>query len=129
MEYYKDTHVSIVHNSDINGINIHCKGFASSEQYRKGLHKLLEIIKHHELSKILVDTRHMKMIGADDQKWTIKFFLPKAYKIGCRAVAIIPGEDYFNRMTVNLILENVVSPCNIKYTSDLESAADWLKTI
>lgn len=130
MEPYTDNQITVSYNHEIHGVSIQCSGFASSIHYRMALRKALKLIEEKGLSKIIADTRSMKMIGAEDQQWTIRYFLPKAVKAGCKAVAIIPSNDYFNRMSLENILECVkrtIFP--LRYLTNMESAEKWLKTV
>lgn len=130
LEYYKDGQITISYYTENSEVNIQCTGFASSPQYRTALKKVLEVLEDKNLSKLMVDTTAMKMIGADDQRWTIRYFLPKALKIGCKAAAIIPSTDYFNRLSIDIILEGISDPlCPIKVTTDTEEARQWLEKI
>jgi hypothetical protein len=130
LEYYKDNLISISYISECSVASIRWHGFPSSTEYRTGLKKILEVVEEKKLSKLMVDTTSMKMIGQEDQKWTIRYFLPKVFKNGCKAAAIIPSADYFNRLSVANILNNIKDPDKqVKVTPDQEEAKQWLKNI
>jgi hypothetical protein len=130
MEYYKDNQIEISYIPEKFEANILYQGFPSSHQYRKGLKKIIEVVAEKKLTKLILDTPTMKMIGTEDQKWTVKYFLPMVYKHGCKVAAIIPSQDYFNRVSVTNIIESIQEPCyHIKITPTAEAARQWIDSI
>jgi hypothetical protein len=130
LEYYKDDLIRISYVPECSKANIEWYGFPSSRPYRSALKKVADLVKEKKVSKMLIDTTAMKMIGQEDQNWTVKYFLPKVFKNGCKASAIVTSTDYFNRLSVSNILKNIKDPVfKLKVTIDQEEAQQWLKEI
>lgn len=103
------------------------EGYLTSQQFRTKTEELLELIITHRISKVLADTTYMKIIGADDQRWFIEDWLPRAVKAGYKACAMINSMYFFNRVAINAIADKI-DKCQftLQVFDDEAEAKQWL---
>ena len=68
------------------------------------------------------------LIGATDQDWLNKDWLPRAAAVGLRTCAIVVPVFYFNRVAVHTVVEKLdKQTLSVAYFDATESARDWLR--
>jgi len=102
-------------------------GYATSSQFRAICESMLQLMKEHNIWRVLADTTHMKMISMEDQKWLDNEWLPRAIAAGYEKCAIIVSPDYFTRVTVDSVVSKIdQNQLEIRYFDDVSAAREWL---
>ncbi len=94
---------NIYFDNDLNMVVMEWNGYATSEQFREGTELMLNTLIKHNASKVLADIKNMILIAMEDQKWLDTNFLPRAFKFGFKALAIVKPNSYFNKVAVESI--------------------------
>ena len=126
-KYDKD-YLAIFHDVNTRMVRFKWKGYASSEQLREGLLKVLDIvIKEHSLL-LLADLKHMQSISPADEEWIIKEWFPKIVLTGIKRLGIVTSLDYFNNTSVNRIMRSIqpLVTFETEYFVDSSDAFKWL---
>lgn len=103
-------------------------GFVAGEPLHEAHEAVIRLLREHHLSRVLADTRTMRVIPRTDQQWITDDFFPRALAAGYRRVAIVQADDAFNQTSIQNIL-TVVTPGNpiaVEHFQNLESARQWL---
>lgn len=104
------------------------KGLLPSKSFREAHLHALNLIRKHQLTKILGDARRMKTIGSADADWILNFWMPGAIAAGLRYNAIIESDYIFNQNSINNIIERTdTTKVTFRYFREEESALRWLK--
>jgi hypothetical protein len=119
---------SLFFDSDVPCVVMEAHGYATSQQFRDITENMLFLLKEKRVSKMLVDTTHLQIIGAEDQKWLNEDWLPRAIAAGYRACAMIKSKYFFNRVAVDNVVNQIdQSQLTVQYFDDRELARTWLK--
>jgi hypothetical protein len=108
----------------------HWRGFCTSEQFRAGIMKSIEVMTENHLSNILTDTRDQDLIRKEDTDWLSQEMLPIFLSSGLKAQAFILPQDLFTKVSVQNyqeVTDNV--PVKIAYFNNTEDSIAWLETI
>src|SRR5690242_14428246 len=73
--------------ADVPCITVVWKRPATSAQLRFVSERLLELIARHKVSKILGDDTALPLIEAEDQKWLVENWFPRAAQAGLKVAA------------------------------------------
>ncbi|MEM9828986.1 MAG: hypothetical protein AAF944_00030 [Bacteroidota bacterium] len=105
------------------------KDFATSEEFKMGLNKGLDLLVERNTENWLADLRKMDVIDSDDEKWSNKDWFPRALVGGVKKMALIPSEDIFNNMSVESIMNEVAGTGLVVHDfDDVEKAKTWLRS-
>ena len=124
----EDDHVLIEADPELSLMRLNWKGFCHGDQYRQVLEKALETINELRLKFWLNDARQMGPILFEDEQWTINEITPRYQQSGLKRIAIIPSRDFFNKMSVERMVEATAprSPYQIAYFREVPDAEAWL---
>lgn len=81
--------------------------FANSAEFRAGLSKGIEAILDHRAAAYISDSRKVKVIVHDDQKWLKDKWLPLALGGGLKRIAFVTAETGLGKLCV----EDVAAMC------------------
>ena len=111
-------------------LTIRWKNYAPSGTYRATLNMAVDLIIEHKLRYFLTDQRRRGAILHDDEVWLVTDWAPRMAKAGLARAAIVQSLDFFNRTTLDRIMQTVQpnTPYPIMYFKTMEEARDWLMT-
>lgn len=102
--------------------------FASSEQFRLAMNKLIELLTLKQTGQILADTRQQGVISLEDQDWTNKDWYPRAVKAGYKRIAIVLPHNVITQMSINRVMQTAHPEVEESYFEKIEEATTWLAT-
>jgi len=76
------------------------RAFANSAELRAGLLKGIQAIRDHSAVAYLTDTRKVKLIVHEDQKWIRETWLPMAIDAGLKRIAVVTAATGLGKLTV-----------------------------
>jgi hypothetical protein len=108
-------------------IQIVWKRYATSTQLRFVHESLIQMLKEHGVVKILGDDTALPTIHADDQRWIVENWMPRAKAAGLLAAASKRPTAYFGKLAVEAVQS--VAPAGLHMASfeDIVAARDWLR--
>lgn len=125
LEVYK-----IYYHNDGKYVVMEWNGYATSQEFREGTEKMLQVLIENKADKVLGDIRDMVIIGQEDQKWLNDIFLPKAILSGFKAIALIQPIHYFNKVAVESVAFKVKKELlRINFFSEYKEAKAWLESL
>jgi hypothetical protein len=106
-------------------------GFLKHDAFKEICLGALETAQTHQLSKILVDTSHLKVMLKESQQWIEDVWFPRAKQIGIKHMAFLVPEDIFGRMSMEATnkKEEQEGDIDIRYFDNAAEAKLWLKHI
>jgi hypothetical protein len=101
------------------------------EEFKRRCNRTLELVKETSLTKVLVDTRELKVMVQENQRWIDEVWYPDAMRAGLRYMAFIMPEDFFGKISVETSNRRVVREgvIQVHYFDEEQLARDWLKSI
>jgi hypothetical protein len=105
--------------------------FMKPEEFKRRCNRTLELVKETSLTKVLVDTRELKVMVQENQRWIDEVWYPDAMRAGLRYMAFIMPEDFFGKISVETSNRRVVREgvIQVHYFDVEQLARDWLKSI
>eukprot|EP01113_Clastostelium_recurvatum_P030244 TRINITY_DN3665_c0_g3_i2.p1 TRINITY_DN3665_c0_g3~~TRINITY_DN3665_c0_g3_i2.p1 ORF type:complete len:136 (-),score=32.23 TRINITY_DN3665_c0_g3_i2:33-440(-) len=103
--------------------------YNTSEDFRRNTEFLVKSIEERHLSKLIIDTESLKIIGKEDQIWSNTEMVPRMLNAGVRLMAIVNSLYYFTRLGAASILETFDKERTaIEYFNNRDDALSWLKS-
>lgn len=126
---HNDTILRLSYDPELKAVIMEWTGFSKSGEFREANEAVLNLIREKKAEKIIADTRNMKIITLKDQQWLFQNWLPRTINAGLTYAAIIESEDFFNRLSVDNIVQEVNDKLIIKYFNSALVARSWLKSL
>jgi hypothetical protein len=114
--------------ADVPCVTVVWKRPATSAQLRFVGERLLELIATHKVSKILGDDTALALIEAEDQRWLVENWFPRAAQAGLKVAANKSPEAYFGRLAIERIKDSQ-RLVTIRSFEQFEHARRWLKGV
>jgi predicted transcriptional regulator len=103
------------------------KGFANSAEFRAGLLKGLQAVREKRASGYVSDTRMIKVIVRDDQKWAQETVIPLMVAAGLERMALVTAASGLGKLTVEEIVDMVDNKGLLMRTFDsMPAALRWV---
>lgn len=129
MIYFDEPFLTIHWEEAAKAVRMEWKAFASSEDFRRGLNKGLELLTKKMTGRWLADMRNIGVIGIADQKWSNEDWFPRAVKGGLRFMALVMPTSTLSTMGVKNIMNHIGDiPIDTRYFDNTNEALAWLKT-
>lgn len=127
---YPDFECTVGYDAGVPCVLMTWKGYATSRDFRSGNERIVDLIAERKVSKLLGDTKEFVLIGADDQRWLLSDWIPRALQAGLRTVALVTPMFYFNRVAVASVGQELdPNQLTLQYFDDRDAARDWLKGV
>jgi len=103
----------------------------TSEEFRIGMNKIIDLMAEHKTGALLGDTKELGALSEEDQQWSFTEWLEKALQVGYHSFAVIISPDIFAQMSVEDTLTEVQAKTTvtIQYFDDEEKAREWIKSV
>jgi hypothetical protein len=130
---YEQPYATICWNENSKVVELTWKGFATSEEYRKTLEQTLVILKEKKATRLLMDTRNIKVIMPEDQAWALEVWGPKFGRSGGKKLTAVSPQSAVARMNAKDIERNAAPleaalPFEYRGFATPAEALDWLKS-
>ena len=83
------------------------KAFANSAEFRAGLMKALDAIRERHAVRYVSDTRKIKVIVHEDQKWANETWVPLAAAAGLKRCGMVTADAGLGKITVEEVIAQV----------------------
>jgi len=104
------------------------KGFANSAEFRAGLNKVLQAIREEHAIGYVSDTRKIKVIVQEDQKWATETLIPHMAAAGLKRMALVTAPSGLGKITVEEVVHMVNNKGLLLRTFDSKAAAmSWVR--
>ena len=104
------------------------QGFANSAEFRAALGKGLQAIRDRHAVSYISDTRKIKVIVHEDQKWANETLIPLLAAAGLKRLAMVTAEAGLGKVTVEEIVKMVDNKALLMRTFDsMPAAMRWVK--
>jgi hypothetical protein len=105
------------------------RSYATSAQLRFVHERILQLLQEHAAAKILVDASELPTVHAEDQKWIIEDWMPRAKGAGLRAAAAKRPTAYFGQIAVSALHSSMPPEIKSRSFDELGEARGWLKGV
>lgn len=114
--------------SENNCVHSVWKGFANSDEFRAALMKGLQAVREMHATGYVSDTRMIKVIVHEDQKWANETVIPAMAAAGLKRMAMVTASSGLGKITVEEIVQMVDNKPLLMRTFSAEAPAlRWIK--
>ncbi len=123
----QDNSVCAIHvEAEANCLKLVWKSYATSNQMRFIHEFMLLRLQDEKLCAILGDDTHVPTVHADDRRWIVEDWMPRAHASGLRRIAATTSQQHFGRVAIDEVHVAAPSGIRIRKFDDLEEARRWL---
>lgn len=104
-------------------------GMVKGENYRTAQNAAIDIFQRHKGSKVLFDTRGVKVLPREDQEWHVNVAIPRLIAAGMRYSAIVNPEAAVGELSVSRAVSSATASGAQRQAAtftDVEEALSWL---
>lgn len=120
---------ALSYNAEIQCIEVVWRKYATSAQLRYIHEIILGMLIQYNASKILGDDSDLPIVHAEDQRWIVEEWLPRARAAGFKVAATTVSMTFFGRMTISAIQSEFARAVKVRSFGNIHSARSWLKTV
>ena len=103
------------------------QGWARPTEFRAANDALLRALREHRSSRVLGDSRKIKVIQQTDQDWVNRDWFPRILAAGLRRMALVLPESGLAKMNIDDLISQVPGTKLVTaYFTTLDQARDWL---
>ena len=132
MIYFQKHFLTIRHDEEQNILFAEWQGHVSSEEFREGMRKIMEVILDQHIPMWFSNSRNMNPLSLMDQRWTNQFFVSALVNSPLKKVARLLSDEIIHQLVINNMIEHAVETntltVEINQFTDYESAMKWLLT-
>jgi hypothetical protein len=118
---------SLSYDETVRCVTIVWRKYATSAQLRFVHETIIDMLTRHEANKILGDDSDLPVIHAEDQKWIIEDWMPRARAAGLKAAASTVSLAFFGKLSIGSVQAKLASEIAIKAFPDIHLARKWLR--
>jgi hypothetical protein len=102
--------------------------YIKEDDFKRFANEILNKVKTSGKSKLLYDTRGLKVMSQEVQDWINEVWFPEANNLGITHMAFIIPESVFGQMSMQQAnsRKEKIGKINIEYFPDLDRAKNWL---
>jgi hypothetical protein len=126
-EYFNLPEVAVVKwDAESQAAHMEWRGWAKPEEFRAANDALVQAIVDHHGSKVLGDSRQIKVIQKTDQDWVNGDWFPRILAAGLTRMALVLPKSGLAKMNIDDMVSRVADRLDTAYFSSLHDARNWL---
>lgn len=102
------------------------QGWAKPAEFRAANDALVQAIVDHHSSKVLGDSRRIKVIQKTDQDWINGDWFPRILAAGLTRMALVLPASGLAKMNIDDLVSRVADRLDVAYFATLDDARTWL---
>jgi hypothetical protein len=105
---------------------IEWQGWAKPAEFRAANDALVQAITYHRSSRVLGDSRRIKVIQKTDQEWVNQDWFPRILAAGLTRLAMVLPASGLAKMNIDDMVGRVADRLDVAYFPSLDKARTWL---
>ena len=102
------------------------QGWASPTEFKAANDALVQAITEHQSTKVLGDSRQIKVIQKTDQEWVNHDWFPRILAAGLTRMALVLPNSGLAKMNIDDMVSSVADRLDVAYFATLDDARKWL---
>jgi hypothetical protein len=102
------------------------QGWAAPAEFRAANDALVQAITDHHSSKVLGDSRQVKVMQQADQDWVNGDWFPRILAAGLTRMALVLPKSGLAKMNIDDMVGRVADQLDVAYFETLDDARTWL---
>jgi hypothetical protein len=125
--YFNQPGVAVVRwDSPSQAAHMEWQGWAKPAEFRAANDALVQAIKDHRGSRVLGDSRLIKVIQKSDQEWVNTDWFPRILAAGLTRMALVIPQSGLAKMNIDDMVSPVADRLDVAYFATLAEARVWL---
>jgi hypothetical protein len=124
---YDNSVCKLSYNKNVNCIELVWRKYATSPQLRYIHEVIVCMLVQYGVSTILTDYTDLPIIHAEDQRWIVGQWLPRAIAAGLKATASVISMTFFGQVAIRAVQSALTDQVQVRSFRDVHSARRWLK--
>jgi hypothetical protein len=120
---------SLSYDETIRCVMIVWRRCATSAQFRFIHETIIHMLAQYQANKILGDDSDLPVVHAEDQRWIIEDWMPRAKAAGLKAAATNVSLAFFGKLSIGSIQSRLAKEIAIKAFPDIHLARKWLRSV
>ena len=117
------------YDEEVRCIEVTWRRYATSAQLRYIHEMILSMLAQHKAEKILGDDADLPIVHAEDQRWIVEEWLPRARATGLKVAATTLSMTFFGRVAISAIQSQLSRELQIRNFGSIHAARSWLKNL
>ena len=105
------------------------QGWAKPAEFRAANDALVQAIRDHRGSRVLGDSRLIKVIQKSDQEWVNTDWFPRILAAGLTRTALVIPQSGLAKMNIDDMVSRVADRLDVAYFATLAEARVWLMSM
>ncbi len=118
---------SLSYDETLRCVTVVWRRFATSAQFRFIHESIIHMLAQYQANKILGDDSDLPIVHAEDQKWIVEDWIPRAKAAGLKAAATNLSLTFFGKLSIGSIHSRLAREIAIKAFPDIHLARKWLR--
>lgn len=129
MKVFESQNIVIERDDKLKCLIQNWKGFATSDRFREGIQKTIDLFQDKKLNKILSNTKDFGMVKKEDTEWVNSYSMPILIKNGLRYMAFVVPSNVFAQMSVENFKKEMAGPVELRFYEDVDKAKEWMAQV
>lgn len=129
MAFYECPGAIVTWNDDIKCVEMRFRGYIEGDDFRNASLSVLELMEMKGASKVLTDSRDMKALTQEDQRWIDVEWQQRARTTGLAYNAMVLPKSVVAKLSAAAVLKKIpANQIQVAYFSSVEEAKAWLRS-
>jgi hypothetical protein len=129
MAFYECPGAVVSWNEDIKCVELRFRGYIEGDDLRAAALSVLKLLEMHRACKVLTDSRDLKALTQEDQRWIDVEWTQKAKSTGLAYDALVLPKSAVAKLSVNAVMKKMpAKQIEFAYFASIEEAKSWLRS-
>jgi hypothetical protein len=129
MVFYECPGAVVAWDENMKCVELRFRGYIEGDDLRAAALSVLKLLEMHRASKVLTDTRDLKALTQEDQRWIDVEWTQKAKSTGLAYDAVVLPKSAVAKLSVAAVMKKIpVNQVEFAYFASVEEAKAWLRS-
>ncbi|HLM73357.1 MAG TPA: STAS/SEC14 domain-containing protein [Polyangiaceae bacterium] len=114
--------------ADVKCVELRFRGYIEGDELRAAALSVLKLLETHRASKVLTDSRDLRALTQEDQRWIDVEWTQKAKSTGLAYNAVVLPKSAIAKMSVAAVMKKIPNQIEFAYFASVEEARAWLRS-
>ncbi len=126
---YEDPTIRIDYRENKHRLDVDWTGFQNLDTVQAGCIKMWEMLKQHQVHKIVNDNTHVLGSWSEAVEWTGNVWFPMMEKAGLKYFALIYSPSVFSQLSAEKSIDVGIGGMTARYFTEVALAEAWIDSI
>jgi anti-sigma regulatory factor (Ser/Thr protein kinase) len=127
--FYKDKTITVTYNEAAERLDVDWTGFQDLDSVKAGGMRMLRMLKHNKVSRVLNDNTHVIGNWSEASDWAAQEWFPMMEAAGLRYFAWIYSPSAFARLAAEKSADVSIGNVIVQFFTDYHDAERWINEV